>query len=117
MSVAVPADVATFLGSDVDEARAQWFIDQVETQCLAILDPLPDAALPVIVRAAARGLSNATGAAQMGIGSAQLSFGSQAATYNGGLFLSKADRADLRRLAGRTGAFSVDLLASSTEDE
>lgn len=115
MSVASPSDVATFLGSDVDDTRAQWFIEQAELLCAAVVSPLPDAALPVIVRVAARGMSNSTGAVQMGLGSAQVSYGSQAATYNGGLFLSRADRSDLRRLSGRVGAFSIDLIASTDE--
>lgn len=108
MSVATPNDVATFLGQDIDDVMAQWFIDQAESLCSAVVDPLPDAALPVIVRVAARGLSNSSGAQQMSLGSAQVSFGSQAATYNGGLFLSKDDRTSLLRLVGRGGAFTID---------
>src|SRR5690348_5025888 len=80
-------------------------------RCGTIVSPVPAAAKGIELEVAARAFNNVTSAHQMGIGSAQVSYGAPNSSVGiGGLYLSKANIADLRRLAGRTGAFSIDIV-------
>lgn len=104
-----PADLATYLGADVDQARATMLIRLAQDLCESILgsdlqNPLPLEAESVVLSSAGRGYLNAQGITSETIG-----------TYNiqrpsAGVYLTKSERAALKRIAGRTGAFSVSLL-------
>lgn len=97
-------DLASYLGADVDDDRAEFILDLVMTQAASIVSPVPDAAKAVILRAAARGYQNPTGRTQELIGPYQVS------GVAGDVLLTKSDRSALRRAAGGGGAFMIDPL-------
>lgn len=103
MTVA-PADLATYLGAEVDEARAQFLIDRATDLCESIVTPLPAGADAVVLDVAARAFINPTNASSQNVGPFQSSYGPAA----GGLWLTKQNKATLRRLAGGSSAFSID---------
>lgn len=110
--LSTPADLGVYLGvDDLDDIRATLLL-QLSHECLeAIVSPLPDAARSLELAVAARAYTNVTSAQSMGLGSANISFGSaRGTTAPGGLYVTKAERADLRRLAGRTGAYIIETL-------
>lgn len=98
-----PSDLALYLGVDsVDEDRADLLLSLATAECLSIVDPLPDNAKGVILSASARAYTNAQGVQYETVGpySVQRPWA--------GLYLTKAERAALRRGNGSGGAFSVD---------
>lgn len=97
-------DLAMFFGTPVDEDRADYFLGLAMDLASAIVSPVPDAARAIVVKVAASGYESPTGRSQELIGPYQISGPA------GGLVMSKADRASLRRLAGGGGAFSIDPL-------
>lgn len=111
--LATPAELGVYLGrADIDESRADLILQLAHDLCATIVSPVPAAAKGVELAVAARAFNNVSSAHQAGIGSAQVSYGAPNSSVGiGGLFLSKSDVRTLRRLAGRTGAFSVDLIA------
>ncbi len=105
-----PYDLSTFLGrDDLDFDRSVIMLDLAMDLCSGVVSPLPDTAKGVVLSVAARAITNVSSAHQMGIGSAQLSFGAPNSTAGvGGLYLSRSDIVNLRRLGNGGGAFSVD---------
>lgn len=117
MSIIVtPADLSTYLGTTVDEDRAQMLIDDAIGQALSIAtvgtvpdtgpteSNLPTGAESVIRPAVARIYLNPAGVTSEATGPFTYS-----RTASSGSMYSKAERAQLRRLAGQAaGAFSVD---------
>lgn len=118
-----PDDLATFLGVEMDPedvTRAQMILDLLLAQALSIVtvgnpDPgmataanLPDGAEGVIYGAAGRALYRTFGDTQEVAGSF-----SRAGSAGSGSMLSSAEKRALQALAGRSSAFSIDLLASS----
>lgn len=110
--LATPADLGVYLGlSDIDTIRAALLLQLAHDRMELIVSPVPEVARSIELSIAGRAYTNVTSAHQAGIGSAQVSYGSQNSSSGvGGLYVSKTERADLRRMAGRTGAFSIDLL-------
>ena len=112
--VAEPGDLELYLGlasGTIDTERAYLILELAQSLCETIVSPLPDGAKGVVLAVAARAFNNVTSAHQMGIGSAQVSYGApNSATGVGGLYLSRSDKAMLRLSAGRGAAFSADLL-------
>lgn len=100
--LADPADLATFLGTGVDDARATLLLRLAQDRCEEILTPLPESAMGIVLSAAARGYSSPQGVSSEGIGpfSVQRPWA--------GVYLTKSERASLKRLGGQGGAFSVD---------
>lgn len=112
--IATPSDLGVYLGTTVDNDRAALMLSLAQDLCETVASPLPAAAKGTVLSVAARAFNNVTSAHQAGIGSAQVSYGAPNSSVGiGGLFLSKTDTKTLRRLAGRTGAFSIDLLAAT----
>lgn len=103
MTVA-PADLSTYLGVDLDATRAQYLIDQATTLCQSIVTPLPAGADAVVLDVAARAFVNPSNASSQGAGPFQVAYGPTA----GGLWLTRQNKATLRRLAGGSTAFSID---------
>jgi hypothetical protein len=68
----------------------------------------------IVKRVAARGYVTVTSARQYQLGMADTGFGTQPGPV-GGVYLTRADKADLRRIAGGGGAFSIDLLPADYE--
>jgi hypothetical protein len=120
MDAVTPDDLATYLGttiSSADEDRAQMLIDDATAQALSVVTVgtvpttgataanLPVGAESVIRAAVARLFLNPMGVSQEVTG--PYTFSRPAGS---GSMFSKAEIATLRRLAGRSGAFSVALL-------
>jgi len=104
MALSVAAeDLANFLGSDVDEDRADFILDLIVAEAASLVSPVPDGAKGVVLVAAARAYSNPTGATQELVGPYQFS-------RPGANLLTKAERASIRRHGGGGGAFHVDPL-------
>lgn len=111
--LATPADLGVYLGKDIpaDDPRALLILQLAHDRVETYVSPVPAAAQGIELSVAARAYTNATNAHQVGIGSANVSFGAQNSTTGiGGLFVSRSEQRDLRRMAGRSGAYSVDLL-------
>lgn len=98
------ADLALYLGTEVDEARATFLIAMAVSLVSEIIADPPDTARAVVLSAVARAYTNPTGVTTEMVGPYQ------ATRPSAGVYLTKPERASLRRLAGRSGAFSVDLL-------
>lgn len=111
------ANLATFLDAAVDEARANLVILQAVSLCKAELrlgetDALPTSADAVVLSCAARAYVNPTSR------TSQLAGPFQVTGAAGGIFLTKQERMSLKRVAGRSGAFSINTLpAAYTETE
>lgn len=111
--LATPADLGVYLGKDIaaDDPRATLLLQLAHDRCETYVSPVPAAAKGIELSVAARAYTNATNAHQVGLGSGGVSFGAQnSMTGIGGLYVSAQEQRDLRRMAGRSGAFSVDLL-------
>jgi hypothetical protein len=106
--VASTTDLDTYLGldGDIDEAKATLLLQLAHDKCEAIVSPVPDAARGVELDVAARAYMNPTNVVTNDAGP----YGSS--TVMGGLWLTKANIADLRRMAptdsGSSGAFTID---------
>lgn len=110
--LATPADLGVYLGKDIaaDDPRATLLLQLAHDRCETYVSPVPAAAKGIELSVAARAYTNATSAHQVGLGSGSVSFGAQNSTVGiGGLYVSSQEQHDLRRMAGRSGAFSVDL--------
>lgn len=108
-----PGDLGTYLNDpNIDVSRAMMMLSDAQTLCESILVPLPLTAAPIIRRIAARGYVNVSSAQTLAIGTAHIGYGpsTQASPGSGGMYLSRSDKSDLRRLAGGGGAFTIDML-------
>lgn len=114
--VATPDDLQTYLGLQaVDTARATMLLEDAQNLCESIVSPLPATARGIVVSIAARAYTNAGQYQDASLGTARVQFAaSGAGTPVGGMYLSRSDKANLRRLAGSGGAFSVDPLPKGT---
>lgn len=92
----------------INEERADFWIGQAQTLCESIVSPLPDAAVVVVTRVAARAYASTASGSRGGQYAAAGS--PMAGGLGGGCWLSRADKSDLRRLAGGGNAFTIDLL-------
>jgi hypothetical protein len=103
-------DLATFLGATVDDDRADQILAMLVDQAATIVSPVPQEALGVIVGAAARVYANPTAVTQEALGPYT------AGHPFPGVYLTKTERATLRRLAGGGGAFSIDPIGTGYPD-
>lgn len=111
--LATPSDLGVYLGKDIDpnDPRATLILQLAHDRCETYVSPVPDEAKGIEISVAARAFTNAANAHQVSLGSGAVSFGAQNSTLGiGGLYVSSQEQRDLRRMAGRSGAFSVDLL-------
>lgn len=116
--LATPDELGVYLGTTVDDDRATLVLQLAHDRCELYVSPVPAAGKGIELSVAARLYNNASSAHQAGIGSAQVSYGAPNSSVGiGGLFLSKSEVRDLRRMAGRTGAFSVDLTSLDENDD
>lgn len=99
-----PNDLGTYLGTVVDTDRAQMLLNRAIDLCQSVVNPLPDGAAAVILDVAARAYANPTNAQQQTTGPFSAAFGA----VGGGLWLTRQNKATLRRLAGSGGAFTID---------
>ena len=111
--VATPEDLGIFLGLEsgtVDIVRAAFLIAQAQKKCERIVSPITADAQDIVLEVAGRAYNNVTSASQIGLGSAYASFASTGVGGVGGLYLTRANKAELRLIAGRGSAFSADTL-------
>lgn len=98
-------DLASFLGitwSDLDSARATLLLQLARDTASSVVSPLPASARGIVLTIAARAYTNVQGVTAETIG--PYSVQRPAA----GLYLTKAEKTQLKSLAGRGGAFSID---------
>lgn len=103
------ADLGTYLGTAVDDVRGQYLIDRATELCQSIVNPLPDGADSVVVDVAARAYANPSRVTQQSAGPFNASYG----PAGGGLWLTRQNKATLRRLNGGGGAFTVDTMPAT----
>lgn len=100
------AMLETYLGATVDETRASLLITQASNLVDVYFSPedAPDAADAVVLSAASRAYVNPSGVTSEMTGPYQVT------RPSAGVYLTKAERTTLRRLATGGGAFSIDLI-------
>ncbi|MCX5407509.1 hypothetical protein OHA37_27050 [Streptomyces sp. NBC_00335] len=97
--------LALYLGlEEIAGDRADLLIEQAVALAQSVVKPLPDEATAVVLSVAARAYVNPQQVSYETIGPMSV----QRPTGSGGLYLTKADKAALKSLAGRGGAFTVD---------
>ena len=104
-----PADLGTYLGVTVDDTRGQYLIDRAMELCLSVVDPLPAGSDAVVLDVAARAFSNPSNVTSQGAGPFPVAYGA----VGGGLWLTRQNKATLRRLAGSGGAFTIDTMPTT----
>ncbi|MFC8273749.1 hypothetical protein ACFUJR_14750 [Streptomyces sp. NPDC057271] len=98
-------ELGLYLGlGEIDGDRADLLIVQAVALCESVVKPLPDQATAVVLSAAGRAYVNPQQVSYETIGPMSV----QRPSGSGGLYLTKADKAALKSLAGRGGAFTVD---------
>lgn len=90
--------------AEVDVDRADFLIAQAVALCESIVVPLPDQASVIVLSVAGRAYVNPQQVSYETIGPMSV----QRPQGSGGLYLTKGDKAVLRSLAGRGGAFTID---------
>lgn len=111
--LATPDDLGVYLGQAIDsnDPRAMLLLQLAHDRCETYVSPVPDEGKGIELAIAGRAYVNVTSAHQVSLGSGGVSFGAQNSQMGvGGLYVSASEQRDLRRMAGRSGAFSVDLL-------
>lgn len=97
--------LALYLGlEEIAGDRADLLIEQAVALAQSVVTPLPDQATAVVLSVAARAYVNPQQVSYETIGPMSV----QRPSGSGGLYLTKADKAALKSLAGRGGAFTVD---------
>jgi hypothetical protein len=104
-----PADLGTYLGATVDTDRGQYLSDRAPDLCLSIVTPLPSGADAVVLDVAVRAYSNPSNTTAQAAGPYSATFG----PVGGGLWLTRENKATLRRLAGSGGAFTIDTMPTT----
>lgn len=105
MPTPTTSDLALYLGvTSIDSDRATLILGLAVNLCESIVTPLPDSANVVVLAVAARAFANPEGITGETVGPYTVQ---RAAA---GMYLTKSDKATLRRLAGGSGAFSIDTL-------
>lgn len=104
MPIASPSDLDTYLGlgGTIDVPRATLLLALAEERCSVILTPLPPNARSIVLDVAQRAYTNVVGATSETTGP----FSTQLPSI--GVSLTASNRRELRFLAGRGGAFSID---------
>jgi hypothetical protein len=98
-------DLGMYLGlGEVDGDRADLLIRQAVALATSVVKPLPEEATAVVLSVAGRAYVNPQQISYETIGPMSV----QRPSGSGGLYLTKADKAALKSLAGRGGAFTVD---------
>jgi hypothetical protein len=110
--IAQPSDLELFLGmteGTINQDRATQIIGFAQTLCESIVYPLPSGAEAVVIMVASRAFSNPQAIVSETVGPFNVNRGA-----NGGLYLTRQDKATLQRLNGGVTAFSIETLPSGT---
>jgi hypothetical protein len=113
--LASSSELGIYLDTEVDLARALLLLQLAQDRCETIVAPLPAAAKGVVLAVAARAYDNITSRLSEVVGGISQGAAPTAMGGVGGLYLSKSDKADLRRMAGRSTAFSIDTLPKGVD--
>lgn len=108
-----PSDLATYLGVDpstIDTARAEQVLGFAQALCETVVSPLPAAAAAVVLDVAVRAWANPQNLMSESTGPFSANFGR---IGDGGLWLTRQNKAALRQLAGGGGVFTVDILPAT----
>lgn len=110
--IALPTDLATYLADpNIDVTRAAQILGLAQALCETIWSPLGSTAQGIVLAVAARAYTNVTSANSVALGTGHIAYGAPGTNQGvGGLYLSRSDKATLRRLAGRGGGFSTSVL-------
>ncbi len=101
----IAEQLGLYLGLDeIQGDRADLLILQAVALAESVVKPLPDQATAIVLSAAGRAYVNPQQVSYETIGPMSV----QRPSGSGGLYLTKADKAALKSLAGRGGAFTVD---------
>ncbi|WP_328903307.1 hypothetical protein OHR86_28300 [Streptomyces sp. NBC_00441] len=101
-----------YLGlGEIQGDRADLLIQQAVALAESVVKPLPDQATAVVLSVAGRAYVNPQQVSYETIGPMSV----QRPSGSGGLYLTKADKAALKSLAGRGGAFTVDPTPESAD--
>ncbi|MFE0088762.1 hypothetical protein [Streptomyces sp. NPDC059016] len=101
-----------YLGLDeVGGDRADLLISQAVNLCLTVVKPLPEEATAVVLSVAGRAYVNPQQVSYETIGPMSV----QRPQGSGGMYLTKSDKAALKAMAGRGGAFTVDPTPSTAD--
>lgn len=104
--IVTPDDLGVYLAvQNIDEVRAAKLIDWAQALCESVVSPLPAGAEPVVLDVTSRAYSNPTSVTQQSVLSASASYGAVA----GGMWLTRENKAALRRLNGQSNVFMVDM--------
>lgn len=111
----MPSDLETFLGmavGTIDANRAAACLQDAQNLCESIVFPLPSTANVVVKIVAARGYVNPQGMQSETVGPYRTEWGTSTGTGAASLgpYLTRGDKATLRRLAGGSSAFSIETL-------
>lgn len=110
-------ELSTYLGlgtgaaEDIDTDRATLILQLAHDKCEAVVSPVPDAAKGVELDVSARAYTNPSAETSQAPGP----YGIIRNTLIGGLWLTKANIADLRRFAGASSAFTIDPTPADAE--
>lgn len=102
MAAPTSDDLGLLIGQDVDTDRAEFILTHLGNLAQAYVSPLTDAAWSVVLLAAVRLYTNASGANQSTIGPESAGF------TVAGVNFTKAERAQLKMFGGKGGAFTID---------
>ncbi|MEE1813557.1 hypothetical protein PUR59_00630 [Streptomyces sp. SP18ES09] len=104
--------LGVYLGlGEIDGERADLLVQQAVALAESVVKPLPDQATAVVLSVAGRAYVNPQQISYETIGPMSV----QRPSGSGGLYLTKADKAALKSLAGRGGAFTVDPTPASAD--
>jgi hypothetical protein len=95
----------------IDSDRAALVLAAAQQLCESVVSPLPDNAAAVVLGVAARAYANPMQLSDSSIGTAHMQYGSTPGGGPiGGLYLSRSEKANLRRLTGSSSAFGVSMM-------
>lgn len=104
---ATPSDLGLLLNvGDINTARAQLILELAQQACENKVSPLPSGARFIVLNVAARAYTNPTGVAAQTAGPESVTYASSASRL--GIYLTADEIAELRSMAGRGGAFSIN---------
>lgn len=105
-------DFAVYVNNpDLDRSRARAVLDLAQQLCETITTPLPAGAGIVVMDVAERAYSNPTALQSQGLGF--YNDEGTAQTSVGGLYLTRENKATLKRLKGSSRAFTIDVMPST----
>lgn len=102
MAAPTSTELGLMIGQPVDVDRAEYILSHLGDLARTYVDPMTDAAWSVVMLAAVRLYVNAPGASYQTIGPESAQF-----TISGVNF-TKNEQAELRRIGGKGGAFTID---------